>query len=72
MIIACTIVGAAIMFIEIIIWILFRRKIEGVCFPNETDHSHFGFFSIARLRIIAILHTIVLLAVLIISAIYLW
>lgn len=72
MITAWIIVGAAIVSLEWILWTIFRRKIGGLCFPRETDESLFRFFTLIRLRLIAILHTLFLVAIFMIATYFLW
>lgn len=72
MIIAGVIIGICILLMEILLWQVFNRKVEGITFPSEADHSHFRFFNLIRIRLIAIVHTAFLLSTLILSAIYLW
>ncbi len=45
---------------ELTLWLVFRRKIAGLLFPREADQSFFKFFSISRLRLVAIFHTLFL------------
>lgn len=53
-------------------WKLFRRKFTQICLPTGSGQSLFHFFTIGRMRILAILHTILLLALIIIGHILLW
>ncbi len=53
-------------------WHLFRRRIEGVLLPCEHDGSHNRFFTLRRLRLFAILHSTLLLALFIGSALLAW
>ncbi|MDO8649470.1 MAG: hypothetical protein Q7R81_06860 [Candidatus Peregrinibacteria bacterium] len=57
---------------ELVLWKLFRRKIAGLLFPLEADQSFFRFFTLNRLRAIAVVHTIVLLVMLFLSLSFLW
>lgn len=57
---------------ELFLWKLFRRHVDPVVFPSETDTSQIGFFSVGRLRIVALIHTIVLCVWIIFSVWYLW
>ncbi len=45
---------------EFILWRLFHRRVEPLCFPPDRDASEIGFFRMGRLRLIAIIHTIVM------------
>ena len=42
---------------EWVTWILFRRKLAGLHFPREADASAARFFSVARIRLCAAVHT---------------
>lgn len=55
------VIAALLILIEWILWRLFKAKIGGMLFPHETDHSALSFFTIGRLRLCAIAHTIFLL-----------
>lgn len=72
MVSAWIIVGVVIVTLELILWMVFHRKVEGLSFPRETDESLFRFFTVTRLRLVAILHTLFLLAVFILSSSFLW
>lgn len=72
MLTASIVVGIIILLIELVLWRVFVGKIEGICFPGEADHSHFRFFSLIRMRLMIILHTIMILGVLVISTVLLW
>lgn len=48
---------------EGMVWMLFRRNMMPVSFPHESDTSSLRFFTFTRLRLLAILHTIFLLAI---------
>ncbi len=69
---AWIIVGVTIAFVEVVLWMVFRHKIEGLCFPRELDQSIFRFFTLTRLRLIAILHTLFLIATFMICSSFLW
>lgn len=72
MLTACIIIGIIILLIEATLWHTFKRKAAGVSFPRETDQSYFRFFSVNRMRLLAIAHTIFLLTILGVSALFLW
>lgn len=57
---------------EVILWEIFRRKIAPLSFPHELDTSYFRFFSTARLRLVAVVHTIFVGVCLAIMSFYLW
>ena len=46
---------------ELVLWRLFRRKISEMYFPHELDTSYFRFFTMLRLRALAIMHAVVLI-----------
>lgn len=66
------IVGMVIVTLELILWTIFRLKVDGLSFPRETDESLFRFFTVTRLRLVAILHTLFLFATFMISSYFLW
>ncbi len=72
MFIACIVIGIVIILVETVLWFVFRHKVDGICFPSETDHSHFRFFTLVRMQLLAILHVVFLIGMLVIPAIYLW
>jgi hypothetical protein len=47
--------------LEWVMWRTFRNKIAGVLFPHEADHSSLSFFTMGRIRVCAIVHTVFLL-----------
>lgn len=57
---------------EILLWRLFRRRIDPVIFPSDSDASQLRFFHLGRVRFIALCHTIVLGAWLFLSVAWLW
>jgi|CXWL01.1.fsa_nt_gi hypothetical protein len=57
---------------EATLWYLFQRKMKPLAFPHELDTSYFRFFSLPRLMIIAITHTVFVIACLIFFYWYLW
>lgn len=56
---------------EFVLWRLFRQRVDPIIFPSETDTSQFGFFSIGRMRLIAVIHTVLLVAWIVISMLWL-
>lgn len=58
--------------LELVGWWCFRSKMNGIDLPRELDASFFRFFSFTRMRVIAIIHTVFMLAVLIPSFLFLW
>ena len=57
------IIGSSVLIVvvEVVLWMLFKRRIQGICFPHDMDASFFRFFTLGRLRVIAISHTLFLL-----------
>ncbi len=53
--------SAGIVLVEGILWLFFRRKVEGIHFPHMTDASQWKFFSLKRIGICAIAHTVFLI-----------
>jgi hypothetical protein len=67
--------GGVILFIvicEIALWLLFSRRIAGICPPQAYDTSIFRYLSPIRLKIFAIIHTFTLAGVLGILFLLLW
>jgi len=63
---------AAVLAMEAIPWFLFRKKLIGIQFPHELDTSFFRFFTIGRVRLLIIGHTIFLLSILLLGFFFLW
>lgn len=63
--------GIAILFSELVLWLFFERRIGGL-------HLHLAsttrkrIFTITRIRFLVLLHTVFLLAVTILSLLFLW
>ncbi len=57
-------VGAVIVLSEWAMWRLFLKRFEGMHFPHDVDASSAPFFTLARLRVFVIGHTVFLLTVL--------
>ena len=55
------IVTIVILAVEILLWRLFRARIEGLILPRSSDSSSLHFFSIARVGGCAFIHTVVLI-----------
>jgi hypothetical protein len=45
-------------------WRLFRRRFQGLHFPHEADASSAPFFTLGRLRVFIVLHTLYMITVL--------
>lgn len=54
-------VSMVIVCIELLLWRLFRTRIEGLILPRSADSSALQFFTMGRARLCALLHTIGLL-----------
>ena len=69
-----TIIAAALLVLafELIAWWLFRRKLAGLSFPPNADGSDLPLFTVQRLRLIALLHTIVMIVVCVLVLLFLW
>jgi len=63
---------ALILFIEGILWILFKRKFTQICLPAQGEEIFFHFFTVGRLRLLVIMHTLTLLVSVIIGHLLLW
>ncbi len=61
-----------LLFGEILLWRLFRRRIDPMIFPPESDASALGFFHLGRLRLLALVHTAALGTTLVLSLLWLW
>ncbi len=72
MVTAWIIVGTIVTAIEIILWLLFSKKIQGLSFPHASDESFFRSFTPIRLRIGAVLHTFFLIGIFILLSLFLW
>jgi len=65
-------VAIVIIVMERLLWVLFRRRMAPLDFPQDIDWSQAHFFSFRKLKILAVLHCIVLLAVTILAILFLW
>lgn len=65
-------IGAFVALVHTILWMMFRRKLEGLYFPREADASFFGFFTRSRLKAITILQAAFLIAVFMLTTLFLW
>ncbi|MDD5041268.1 MAG: hypothetical protein PHX87_03275 [Candidatus Peribacteraceae bacterium] len=61
-----------ILLLEGMLWILFKRKFIQICLPTQGEEVFFHFFTVGRLRLLAIIHTLILLACVIIGHLLLW
>lgn len=53
--------NAGIILAEGVIWQFFRVRVSPLVFPHELDASYFRFFTMKRMRLVAILHTVILM-----------
>ncbi len=51
-------VAATVAIVEGVLWHAFCSKVRGLVFPRALDESPFRFFSVPRMRIIALTHTV--------------
>lgn len=70
--IAIVSVVGAVLASELLLWLLFRRKIIGLLFSRTNDVSIFRFFTIARIRFIALMHSVVLSLMVGLSVFVIW
>ncbi len=61
-----------ILVIEGLLWILFRRKFIEICLPVQGEEIFFHFFTVGRLRLFALIHTIGLVSCVVIAHLFLW
>ncbi len=57
---------------EFVLWRLFRRRVDPVIFPADQDTSQLGFFRLGRMRLVAVLHAVILVAWIVLSVLWLW
>lgn len=69
-VIACCVLATFVC--ELVLWTMFFKKMKPISFPHELDTSYFRFFSLARLRISAIVHSIFVACVLAVFCTLLW
>ncbi|MFH0851846.1 MAG: hypothetical protein V1876_03805 [Candidatus Peregrinibacteria bacterium] len=61
-----------ILLLESMLWYLFRRKFIEICLPSQGEEIFFHFFTVWRLRLLAIIHTLMLLICVLIGHLLLW
>ncbi|OIO54881.1 hypothetical protein AUJ46_02095 [Candidatus Peregrinibacteria bacterium CG1_02_54_53] len=61
-----------ILVVEGLLWFLFSRKFKEICLPVQGEEIFFHFFTVGRLRLFVIIHTIVLLTCVMIVHLFLW
>lgn len=57
---------------ESLLWRMFRRRVDPLVFPSESDESQVGFFGLGRMRAVAVVHALALGAWLVLSVLWLW
>ena len=60
-----------ILVVEGFLWLLFRRKFIQICLPKQGD-VFFHFFTVGRLFLFVLMHTLILIALVIIGHLLLW
>jgi hypothetical protein len=63
---------AVILSVEWIMWRLFLRRVGGVHFAPDVDASAARFFTLSRIRVCVIAHTVFLAALLYVILVFLW
>lgn len=67
------VIGSAVLcLLEFALWIAFRRKAELLQFPRDTDVSFFRLLTVGRLRVAAVLHTVLMMFILGFILFFLW
>ncbi|MDD5026374.1 MAG: hypothetical protein PHH13_03285 [Candidatus Peribacteraceae bacterium] len=61
-----------ILAIEGVMWHIFHRKIIGMCLPEESGPGMRSLFTRIRFKAFAIIHTILLIVVIVITYFFLW
>jgi len=61
-----------IAFAEGILWAMFRQRVHPLNFPKELDRTGLRIFAFRRVRLIALLHTIVMMALATAAFLFLW
>lgn len=72
LIISWLIVATFVSTVQILLWILFRRQVHGLCFGDDVDRSILRFYTPHRLRLISIFHPLFLIACYVALSYYLW
>ena len=58
--------------IEVVTWILFRRKVVRICFSNSADLKLFEFLTVDRMRMLVTIHALLLILFSVACYVYLW
>lgn len=61
-----------IAFAEGILWAMFRQRVQPLNFPKELDRTGLRIFMFRRVRITALLHTLVMMALVTAAFLFLW
>ena len=61
-----------ILLIEGSLWMLFHHKFMQICPSEQEDRMFFHFFTPGRLRILALLHTLLMILLIIVGHLLLW
>lgn len=72
LILSWVIVAIFVSSVQIVLWVLFRRQVRGLCFGDDIDRSILRFYTPRRLRLISIVHPLVLIGAYIALSYYLW
>lgn len=57
---------------EVLLWRMCRARLAGLLFPRSADFSSLHFFSLGRLRALALLHLAFCLGILVLTYSLLW
>lgn len=57
---------------EFSLWMLFSRRVQPLSFPREFDTSYFRFSGTGRYRMLAIVHTIIVILCVCLFFFFLW
>lgn len=64
--------AAVIVLLELVLWHLFARNGRALMLAHDRDASAFGLWTIGRLRIFAIVHTIIMLLCVVSFLFWVW
>ena len=62
----------AILMVELLLWLLFRRKLKGLDFPHERDASSFRLLSRGGLAALSVMHSVALATAYACTILFLW
>ncbi len=66
------IAGSCVVLMEFLLWELFCKRVKGFIFPREIDMSPLRFFTLMRLRVCVLLHTVFMLLAVVGSLWFTW